>query len=590
MARRARQRIPVTDDWQQLELLCETPSQRRYEVIRPIVLFGQPPGERATETATQLRSLQRYLAGFEAQGLAGLAPVVPQPARRLPAAIRQAILDRKREHPPLRVYELSTICWVRFGRRPSSATIKHLLAEEPLAPRTTRRFPPFHAVADPLERRLAIIRLHADGWNVKSIASYLETSRFTVYDVLHRWAAEQFAGLPNKSSRPKQPAMKQTLQAIATVKRLQENPELGEFRMHAALRQLGIELSPRTCGRILQANRALYGLPGPEKRSKTPKPMPYAAQRRHQYWSVDLRYIDVHRVDADPVYCISILENYSRAILASALSRRQDVRAYLVVLHAALRQYGSPEMLVSDTGSIFKAARAEASYAALGVPHERIEQHQPWQDYLETAFNIQRRMADFQFAQATSWVQLQKVHDRWVQDYNEQVHWAHHDRADGRQSPAAVLEWVCGQPHDATELARLFRPLRMSRRLDRAGYVRFRHWRVYGERGLPKQGALVWLSEETLTLGYGDEPLAYYTVAVDRRGQLSSVRDPRPVQTQHQSRQPWLWELSPEEWLLALRCPAPRRRPRPRVVTPAVQPLSLFDMAANTTLSEPATG
>jgi transposase len=582
MARRTRQRIPATDDWQQLELLCDTPGQRFYEVIRPVLLFGQPAAERAAETATHLRSLQRYLAGFEANGLTALEPTEPQHSRRLPVAIRQAVLDLRREHPPLRVYELSTICWVRFGRRPSSATIKQLLAEEPLAAPTVRRFPVFHAMTDPVERRLAIIRLHADGWNVKSIAAYLETSRFTVYDVLHRWATEQFAGPPNKSSRPKQPATKQTLRAISTVKRLQENPELGEFRMYAALKQLGIELSPRTCGRILQANRALYRLPGPAKQPRSPKTMPYAAQRRHQYWSVDLRYIDVHQVDADPVYCISILENYSRAILASALSRRQDLSAYLVVLHAALSQYGSPEALVSDNGSIFKAARAGVIYAALGITHERIEHHQPWQDYIETAFNIQRRMADFHFAKATSWVELQKIHDKWVRDYNEQEHWAHRERVDERRSPAAVLEWVCGLPHDPAELARLFRPLRFSRRLDRTGYVRFRHWRLYGERGLPKHGALVWLSEETLTLGYGDEPLAYYAVAVDRRGQLTAVTEPRLVLTRYQSRQPWLWELSPEEWLLALQRPARRRKRPRRPVAPASQPLFLFDELTTT--------
>ena len=35
------------------------------------------------------------------------------------------------------------------------------------------------------------------------------------------------------------------------VKKLQMNPELGEYRVSAALEQLGIKLSPRTCGRIL---------------------------------------------------------------------------------------------------------------------------------------------------------------------------------------------------------------------------------------------------------------------------------------------------------------------------------------------------
>jgi len=42
MARRARQRIPATDDWPQLALLVDTPGQHRYEVIRPVVLFGHP--------------------------------------------------------------------------------------------------------------------------------------------------------------------------------------------------------------------------------------------------------------------------------------------------------------------------------------------------------------------------------------------------------------------------------------------------------------------------------------------------------------------------------------------------------------------
>ena len=46
------------------------------------------------------------------------------------------------------------------------------------------------------------------------------------------------------------------------------------------------------------------------------------------------------------VYCVSILDNYSRAILASAVSRRQDLTAYLMVLYAAIRQHGAPEALV----------------------------------------------------------------------------------------------------------------------------------------------------------------------------------------------------------------------------------------------------
>ena len=61
--------------------------------------------------------------------------------------------------------------------------------------------------------------------------------------------------------------------------------------------------------------------------------MPFAAQRRHQYWSVDVRYIDDHQFGTGkPAYVISILENFSRSLLASAISPRQDLTAYLIVL------------------------------------------------------------------------------------------------------------------------------------------------------------------------------------------------------------------------------------------------------------------
>jgi len=48
------------------------------------------------------------------------------------------------------------------------------------------------------------------------------------------------------------------LRAVTAIRELQENPRLGEWRMHAALRQMSIHLSPRTCGRIMAHNRTLY--------------------------------------------------------------------------------------------------------------------------------------------------------------------------------------------------------------------------------------------------------------------------------------------------------------------------------------------
>jgi transposase InsO family protein len=107
--------------------------------------------------------------------------------------------------------------------------------------------------------------------------------------------------------------------------------------------------------------------------------MPFAAHRRHQYWSVDIRYIKEHELETDkPVYVISILENFSRALLASAISPRQDLTAYLIVLRAAMETHGAPEALVSDGGGVFKANHAKAIYTALGMAHRQIDRGQAW--------------------------------------------------------------------------------------------------------------------------------------------------------------------------------------------------------------------
>src|SRR2546423_10486308 len=94
------------------------------------------------------------------------------------------------------------------------------------------------------------------------------------------------------------------------IRKKQENPLIGEWRMHAALLQEGIKVSPRTCGRIMAKHRALYGWDKQKAPPKPKKEMPFKASRRHEYWSIDIRYIEHHQLPniKGPVYVISILE------------------------------------------------------------------------------------------------------------------------------------------------------------------------------------------------------------------------------------------------------------------------------------------
>ena len=194
------------------------------------------------------RTLRRKAARFATTACAACS-TQPAPAagdRRALAEIRQAIVELKAEYPPLRPTRSPRICRERFDRPVSHHTVKQVLADEPLPVASAAALPALPR--DPRsrsQRRLAVVALYLEGWSVTAIAGYLATSRATVYETLRALGRRRAGrGWPTgpraRSTRPR----KVDLRAMAAIRRLQANPELGEFRIHAALAQQGIHLSP----------------------------------------------------------------------------------------------------------------------------------------------------------------------------------------------------------------------------------------------------------------------------------------------------------------------------------------------------------
>src|SRR5579859_849335 len=565
------QRRELTHNWEEIRPLLKDSAQITYEIIRPVVLFGVSPKERAEETGMSKSAIYYKANLFDASGMASLLPPTPPPAipkqdrRTLPPPIRQAIVDVHAEYPSLSLHEIASICYVQFGRKPSPHTIKYILATGPSPSRPTRRYKRFSEIDDPVERRRTILKLHAEGWTAKNIAGYLETSRQTVHTTLRRWAEEQFAGLPNKS-HARIGLRKVDVKVVQEVKKLSENPELGAYRVSAALEQMGIKLSRATCGRLLALNRDLYHLKLPRRSARFKANMPFRAERRHQFWSVDIRYLDMHRLGGGEIYCISILENFSRAILASAISRRQDTEAFLSVLYSAIRTYGVPEVLVSDSGGVFLSHDARRIYNALGIAKQEIKKGKPYQNYIEAAFGVQRRMADWSFEKAHTWEALTSAHHKWLLDYNHQRHLAHENREDNCHSPAAVLNWQRGMQPAPDLIYRAFSAIGETRVLNKAGYARFRNFLLYGEQGLAGQETLVNIFQETLTLEYEESPLSKYSVEWQPDDKhLLRVGNPRLYAHPYQLPQLPLWEPAEVQWHVILRC-EPKSPRRKRVV------------------------
>jgi transposase InsO family protein len=415
--------------------------------------------------------------------------------------------------------------------------VARVLSEEPVPLKIVRSYPPYHEARDVREARAAVVELRLSGWSVKAIADYLGVHYSTVYRALERWKEKGFEGLADGSPGRPPGVRKADFAAVEAIRRLAQNPGLGAFRVHAAMRQMGFDLSRATCGRILAQVREVYGYEKPAGGGGSARAMPFAASGRHEVWSADVRHLDM--VDAGLVggkaYSVTVMDNYSRAILASAVTRRQDLSAFLSVLYRAVEKHGAPGTLVTDSGSVFLANRARAVYAKLGVRKEEIEKGKPWQNFSETTFGIQKRMADWHFQRAESWAGLVAAHDRFVADYNAQAHFAHQRREDGRRSPGEVLSWVSGMRFHPKDLERAFFSERRTRTLDGSGYATLMRWRLYAEEGLA--GKDVWLLENTLTVEHAGEPLSSYEVAYDPSGgrsgagRLLEVRKPTLFET-----------------------------------------------------------
>jgi len=238
-----------------------------------------------------------------------------------------------------------------------------------------------------------------------------------------------------------------------------------------------------------------------------------------------------------------VLDNYSRMIVASAPSKRQTLWDFLPVLFTAIAAHGAPEGLVSDSGSVFLARHATDLYARLGMRKEQIERGKPWMNYVESHFRIMKLMEGYHLAAAASWEEICVVHARFQDDYNHQDHFAHQHRPDDKRTPAEVLGWFHGRHVDLPTLREVFELLYAQRTADRAGYIRYDHWRIYGEEGLARRKANVWLMKETLTIALGDVPVTQYGVAYAPDGRhLAEVRELNAYPSPIRSPQARLWD------------------------------------------------
>ena len=171
-----------TDEWASIKQRTLWPEQELYEQIRPLLLFGETAGERAKETGEAARTLSRKADEFERDGMqslfsSGEAGGERATSKTLPPEMRQLIVNLHAELPTMSWREIDEICYIRYDRRPAHHSVKHLATSGPPPSLQARRYQPWHLIPDPADRKLAVIRLHSEGWSITSIAEYRQLCR-----------------------------------------------------------------------------------------------------------------------------------------------------------------------------------------------------------------------------------------------------------------------------------------------------------------------------------------------------------------------------------------------------------------------------
>lgn len=223
-------------------------------------------------------------------------------------------------------------------------------------------------------------------------------------------------------------------------------------------------------------NRQFHGAPGPWRSAREEHPtepglkhLPYRPASHHHLWFPDIR--SLVQLTGSWGYSICVIEGYARKILAGMVSPHQDLTAVLQILHAALSEYGCPQALVSDNGSVFTAGDSLAILRDLEIEPLHIEQGKPWQNLIAAQFKVQLRLADFQFEQAETFGEVQAQHAVFIETLNTTSHWAHRHRGDGNRTPVAVLGWRRGRRVEPKRLRELLGRTGVLRTVNRYGFV-----------------------------------------------------------------------------------------------------------------------
>ncbi len=314
-------------------------------------------------------------------------------------------------------------------------------------------------------------------------------------------------------------------------------------------------------------NRRVYtDIPGTEALHAppaVPQPHPFKATAAHEYWFIDGRMMDF-ALEGHRWWSLIILDGYSRTMLAGAVALTEASWVALTVLYAAVRRYGVPVHLISDSGGAFIADVFEGVCTRLGIDHQTIvsTEGQSYMNLMETHFNIQRRLYDYQLALTRTPREFEEAHQQFLALYNTTAHQGLLKEQFASPIPLHVLGESQGRLMPPQELDQKFAHALFPRITNRYGCVTLHRYHFYVEQGLPQTQVLLWVSGNELRAVFDTVVLAEYHCHYDlRHGKVTDIRDGSFALTRFASPQGALLPFNPQECCVVYRPQSWSHRP-----------------------------
>jgi len=149
------------------------------------------------------------------------------------------------------------------------------------------------------------------------------------------------------------------------------HPEFGSRHMARWFRRQGYRVNRKRMQRLmrLMGLEAIYQKPNTSRPNPEHWVYPYllrnlAVTRPNQCWAMDICYIPIQ---GGFLYLCAVMDWYSRAVLAWALSNTLDATFCVEAVQRAIAKYGIPEIFNTDQGSQFTSEEFTAPLLALKV-------------------------------------------------------------------------------------------------------------------------------------------------------------------------------------------------------------------------------